>query len=266
MYNRQKGELKYSPELGYYYEADLEKHKKYKNIQKISLIVTALILMATGIYWLLNQKKSKELQTPPTQIHTPTTQPKPLQVQEEKNATSPLQTQPIPSTPLPNEINTTQESNTTIDANPKVENNDTQTKANPSEANSSEVTFDRGDNKLFFTSMGKSVEGAVIKKNVEEIHLEIDDTKAKEEIKNEQLNNGIIPPKEKNTKEKPKTQENKTPTPPKSITVKSGDNIYSISKRVYGDSQFYKKILQANKIKNIRSLKIGQKLIIPPKD
>ncbi len=263
MYDRQKGELKYSPELGYYYEADLEKHEKYKHIQKISLIVTALILTASGIYWLLNQKKSKEPQTPPTQTHTPTTQPKPL---DEKNTTSPIQTQPIPSTPLPKEINTTQESNTSSYPNPTLENNDTHIQANPSEDNSSEVIFDRGNTNLFFTSMGKSVEGAVIKKNVEEIHLEIDDTKAKEEIKNEQLNNGVVPPKEENTKEKPKTQENKTSTPPKTITVKSGDNIYSISKRVYGDSKFYKKILQANKIKNIRSLKIGQKLIIPPKD
>ena len=32
MYDRQKGELKYSPELGYYYEADLNRHEKYQNI------------------------------------------------------------------------------------------------------------------------------------------------------------------------------------------------------------------------------------------
>ncbi len=57
-------------------------------------------------------------------------------------------------------------------------------------------------------------------------------------------------------------------TNPKSTgyyVVKSGDSLWSIAKKYYGDGTKYKKILDANKdiIKNPSVIKIGQKLVIP---
>lgn len=60
-----------------------------------------------------------------------------------------------------------------------------------------------------------------------------------------------------------------TQTPKKAkqttYTVKSGDTIYSISQKMYGndDTASWKKILTANKISDPRKLKVGQVLIIP---
>lgn len=51
----------------------------------------------------------------------------------------------------------------------------------------------------------------------------------------------------------------------KKYTVKSGDSLWSISKRYYGDGSQYKKIYEANKkkIKNPNIISVGQVLTIP---
>ncbi|MBN2823980.1 MAG: LysM peptidoglycan-binding domain-containing protein [Campylobacterales bacterium] len=287
MYDRQKGELKYSPQLGYYYEDDLTKHKKYQDMLKITLIVLALLGIAGGLYWLLKLKESNkdEPKATNTPVVTTPTQEQPKAIQETKTPKIVLKDQPIqkPKT-TPKESNATttaqtnkeEKKNTTPAAlpvktaiKPTKENNQSNTTTPTThDVNRSEVIFKRGDQKVFFTSMGKSVEGAVIKKNVEEVNLEIDDTQAKEEIKKEQLNNGVTPKKDESKKDenkKDKKEDKKSSAATQTVTVKSGDTIYKIAKKVYGDSKLYKKILQANKIKNNRNLKIGQKLIIPPK-
>ncbi len=48
--------------------------------------------------------------------------------------------------------------------------------------------------------------------------------------------------------------------------VKAGDSLSRISKKVYGDSKHYLYIYNANsqKMKSPSSVKVGQKLIIPP--
>ena len=53
-----------------------------------------------------------------------------------------------------------------------------------------------------------------------------------------------------------------------SVTVHGGDTLYGISKRVYGSSNYYKAIYEANKdkLKNPeQTLKVGMELKIPPK-
>lgn len=53
----------------------------------------------------------------------------------------------------------------------------------------------------------------------------------------------------------------------KHYTVQEGDTLQSISMKFYGSSKYYKIIIEANKdtLKNPNSLKIGDKIIIPPK-
>lgn len=46
-------------------------------------------------------------------------------------------------------------------------------------------------------------------------------------------------------------------------TVKSGDSLYTISKKLYGDSQKYTVIMEANKLSDPNKIKIGQVLNIP---
>lgn len=53
-----------------------------------------------------------------------------------------------------------------------------------------------------------------------------------------------------------------------SVTIQSGDTLYKISKRVYGSSNYYKAIYEANKDKlksPEQTLKVGMELKIPPK-
>lgn len=56
----------------------------------------------------------------------------------------------------------------------------------------------------------------------------------------------------------------KTPAPKtKTYTVKSGDSLYKISIKYYGTGTKWRKIADANKIKDPKKLKVGQKLKIP---
>lgn len=52
----------------------------------------------------------------------------------------------------------------------------------------------------------------------------------------------------------------------KIYTVQEGDNLYRISKNLYGSTKYYKQIIDANKdkLKGGSSIRIGDKLIIPP--
>jgi hypothetical protein len=267
MYNREKGELKYCPETGeYYYESDRQRKEQLAKIAKISAVVLSLSAIGGGIYWFTTQSKPS---TPAPVIKTtPKTHPKIEDNQTNKSDISPI------TKKTPSEVNNSVLAPKTLPSlsenNATKDKNTTKTFQTPSNSsndknNSSDAVFNRGEKKVFFTSMGKSVEGATIKKNVEEINLSVDDTKAKEEIKKEQSNLKKTPEKKKEDKKsKSKEKKNKKDIT-YSVTVKKGDTIYKIAKRVYGSSKEYKKILKANKIKNNRSLKIGQKLIIPPK-
>ncbi len=50
-------------------------------------------------------------------------------------------------------------------------------------------------------------------------------------------------------------------------TVKSGDSLYKIAEKYYGDGNYWRAILKANpEIRNPDHLMIGQKLLIPPKE
>jgi len=267
MYDRQKGELKYSAELGYYYESDLKRKEKNIKIAKISAFVLSLAAIGGGILW-WNASK----QTPPNQSTviepTPKATPKPTQ----KPVATPTPTQVVPK-PTPTVVPTltpTPKPTTKPTPIPTLQPKKLEPiiKAKPTkEGNSSDAVFDRGAKKVFFTSMGKTVEGATIKKNVEEINLEFDDSKAKEEIKKEQADfpkkSETKTPQKKKPKENKKTKEKKKSKKPKTVTVKRGDTIYKIAKKVYGNSKSYKKILKANKLRSNRSLKIGQTLVIP---
>jgi len=45
--------------------------------------------------------------------------------------------------------------------------------------------------------------------------------------------------------------------------IKSGDNLWNIAKKHYGDAKMWKKIEMANSVENVRNLKIGQMLKLP---
>lgn len=49
----------------------------------------------------------------------------------------------------------------------------------------------------------------------------------------------------------------------KHYTVKKGDTLYSIAAKFYNDRDKWKRIAEANKIKNPRDLKVGDRLVIP---
>ncbi|RQD71042.1 MAG: LysM peptidoglycan-binding domain-containing protein [Tindallia sp. MSAO_Bac2] len=51
--------------------------------------------------------------------------------------------------------------------------------------------------------------------------------------------------------------------PPDQYTVQSGDTLYSISQRMYGDGNRYPEIMEANNITDPASLRVGQVLQIP---
>jgi len=46
-------------------------------------------------------------------------------------------------------------------------------------------------------------------------------------------------------------------------TVMRGDNLWNIARKHYGDARMWKKIEDANGVKNVRNLKIGQMLKLP---
>jgi LysM repeat protein len=46
--------------------------------------------------------------------------------------------------------------------------------------------------------------------------------------------------------------------------VKSGDTLPLLSKEVYGDSSYYLRVAQANKLDDFRNLQPGQKILFPP--
>lgn len=53
-----------------------------------------------------------------------------------------------------------------------------------------------------------------------------------------------------------------------SYTVKAGDTLSKIAKKIYGDETAYQKIYEANKAligKDPNNIKVGQELKIPPK-
>jgi|GEM_PF-1173462 len=267
MYNRKKGELKYCPQTGeYYYECDRKLKERYLIVAKISAVVIAILTLMGVFYWM--SQKNTSTSTKPQPSHTPTPQPTKLTQEQPKvvEKTENIKPTPTPTPrktepkeikkekphPTPTPTTSVKKSNTTTT---QEKNSTTAQKRSSRDNNNSDTLFNRGAKKVFFTSMGKSVEGAVIKKNVQEVNLTLDDSKAKEEIQKEQ--------------EKVKKEKVKEKKPKKDITytikVKKGDTIYKIAKRVYGSSKDYKKILKANKLKSNSSLKIGQKLVIPPK-
>ena len=53
---------------------------------------------------------------------------------------------------------------------------------------------------------------------------------------------------------------------PKEYIIKRGDTLSGISKKFYGTTRHYKKIMQANNIVRANDLKIGKKIIIPKID
>jgi nucleoid-associated protein YgaU len=60
-----------------------------------------------------------------------------------------------------------------------------------------------------------------------------------------------------------KTTTSAATTPQKTYTVVSGDSLWSIAQKFYGDGSQYKKIATANNIKNVDSITVGASLIIP---
>lgn len=70
----------------------------------------------------------------------------------------------------------------------------------------------------------------------------------------------ISPPEEVQESEPPLPDQE---DPPSQYTVRSGDTLYSISQRVYGDGGRYPEIMEANNITDPSSLRAGQVLQIP---
>lgn len=61
------------------------------------------------------------------------------------------------------------------------------------------------------------------------------------------------------------TTSTKKKATPKRHTVKSGDTLSRIASRYYGNANLWRRIATANKIRDPRKLKVGQRLTIPPK-
>lgn len=70
--------------------------------------------------------------------------------------------------------------------------------------------------------------------------------------------------KAKKTTKSTSTTKSKNPTATTSYTIKSGDTLWGIAKKVYGDGSKYTKILAANSdIKNPNLIYVGQVITIP---
>ena len=63
-----------------------------------------------------------------------------------------------------------------------------------------------------------------------------------------------------------KRKSTKNTTEEQTYTVKSGDTLWAISKKFYGDGSLYPYLVNLNNIKNANSLKVGQVLRIGPKE
>ncbi|MEY3230475.1 MAG: hypothetical protein RL689_564 [Planctomycetota bacterium] len=77
-----------------------------------------------------------------------------------------------------------------------------------------------------------------------------------------------VPKDPKNVQGLPVREPGKTPKgPTTTYTVLQGDSLSTISQRLYGESKHAKLIYEANRatMKDEHSLRVGQKLIIPPK-
>jgi len=231
MYDKDRGELLYSPQRGHYYENDDKNRKK-------NIIVVVLVLLFSAFSGYVAYKFTHN----DTKVIKPT-KSKPVEAKK----IEPKVTQPIPTTTIVDK-NISKKVEELIVIKPiKVEAKKVVKKEidnkQPKDINiTQEPTFNRGSTPLFFTSMGKSVDGAKIEQNIQKVELKIVDTKKIED-------------------ELTKKEENKIKIT--TIKVKQGDTIYKISKKVYGDSRKYKIILKANEITKPSSLKIGQILKIP---
>ena len=237
MYDKDRGELLYSPQRGHYYENDDKNRKK-------NIIVVVLVLLFSAFSGYVAYKFTHN----DTKVIKPT-KSKPVEAKK----IEPKVTQPIPTTTIVDK-NISKKVEELIVIKPiKVEAKKVVKKEidnkQPKDINiTQEPTFNRGATPLFFTSMGKSVDGAKIEQNIQKVELKVVDTK--------KIRDELTKKEKKNIKKKKKK---KTTT----IKVKRGDTIYKISKKVYGDSRKYKIILKANGITKPSSLKIGQVLKIP---
>lgn len=64
--------------------------------------------------------------------------------------------------------------------------------------------------------------------------------------------------------DKPKLRNNRAPLErPKTYYIKGQDDLWRLAKRMYGDGREYNRIMAANGIKDARSIKNGQKIILP---
>ena len=70
----------------------------------------------------------------------------------------------------------------------------------------------------------------------------------------------------KDTKKKKKRAETKEQTEEQTYTVKSGDTLWAISKKFYGDGSLYPYLASLNGLKNPNVLQVGQVLKIGPKE
>jgi len=231
MYDKDRGELLYSPQRGHYYENDDKNRKK-------SIIIVVLVLLFSALSGYVAYKFTQKT---PTIIYKIIKPKEPKVVKEVEPKIKEVST-PIIDKNISKKIEIPTIKDPIIIKKEKINNTDKKSKEIN---NSQEPIFNRGDNSTFFTSMGKSVDGAKIEQNIQKVKLKaIDTQKIKKEL-TKQKNNPI--------------KRKKIST----IKVKQGDTIYRIAKKVYGDSRKYKKILKENGITKPSSLKIGQILRIP---
>ncbi len=228
MYNKDRGELLYSPQRGHYYENDDKHHKK-------NVIIVVLILLFSALSGYLAYVF---INTAPT--------PLPKIIKQKETIVKVEKTTEIIKKPV---VIVVEQNISKEIVTKKIEQNNNSSKKSNETNITQEPILNRGSTQLFFTSMGKSVDGAKIEQNIQKVELKVVDTK---KIR-----------KELSEKEKKKSKSKGKSKKITIVKVKSGDTIYRIAKKVYGDSRKYKIILKANGITKPNSLKIGQILKIP---